>query len=197
MPNSLNDSITDKVTGESKTNYDNEAAQVKALEKTLGRKRVLYKDFQFFVTQLSKKENLKRLRDDIEKAEQGSKIREQKEKELQVALERIQKNAYEAAAKRYENLVEHSTSVYAQEMGRVYIQQEKDRQEEIENTFRLQLMQIKQLEEEYNGEAPLNVILAHMSDKYGVSEDKTEQIIKNLRQKGVIYEPRAGYVKKA
>lgn len=147
MPSSLNDSITDKVTGESKTKYDNEAAQVKALEKTLGRKRVLYKDFQFFVTQLSKKENLKRLQDDIAKAEQGSKIREQKEKELQVALERIQKNAYEAAAKRYENLVEHSTSVYAQEMGRVYIQQEKNRQEEIENTFRQQLMQIKQLEE--------------------------------------------------
>ena len=69
MPNSLNDSITDKVTGESKTKYDNEAAQVKALEKTLGRKRVLYKDFQFFVTQLSKKENLKRLQDDIAKAE--------------------------------------------------------------------------------------------------------------------------------
>ena len=49
--------------------------------------------------------------------------------------------------------------------------------------------EIKQLEEEYNGEAPLNVILSNMSDKYGVSEDKTEQIIKNLRQKGVIYEP--------
>ena len=38
--------------------------------------------------------------------------------------------------------------------------------------------EIKQLEEEYNGEAPLNVILSNMSDKYGVSEDKTEQIIK-------------------
>ena len=52
--------------------------------------------------------------------------------------------------------------------------------------------EIKQLEEEYNGEAPLNVILSNMSDKYGVSEDKTEQIIKNLRQKGVIYEPTQG-----
>ena len=57
--------------------------------------------------------------------------------------------------------------------------------------------EIKQLEEEYNGEAPLNVILSHMSDKYGVSEDKTEQIIKNLRQKGVIYEPTPGYYKEA
>ena len=57
--------------------------------------------------------------------------------------------------------------------------------------------EIKQLEEEYNGEAPLNVILSHMSDKYGVSEDKTEQSIKNLRQKGVIYEPTPGYYKEA
>ena len=57
--------------------------------------------------------------------------------------------------------------------------------------------EIKQLEEEYNGEAPLNVILSNMSDKYGVSEDKTEQIIKNLRQKGVIYEPTPGYYKEA
>lgn len=57
--------------------------------------------------------------------------------------------------------------------------------------------EIKQLEEEYNGEAPLNVVLSNMSDKYGVSEDKTEQIIKNLRQKGVIYEPTPGYYKEA
>ncbi len=57
--------------------------------------------------------------------------------------------------------------------------------------------EIKQLEEEYNGEAPLNVILSNMSDKYGVNEDKTEQIIKNLRQKGVIYEPTPGYYKEA
>ena len=57
--------------------------------------------------------------------------------------------------------------------------------------------EIKQLEEEYNGEAPLNVILSNMSYKYGVSEDKTEQIIKNLRQKGVIYEPTPGYYKEA
>ena len=57
--------------------------------------------------------------------------------------------------------------------------------------------EIKQLEEEYNGEAPLNVILSNMSDKYGVSEDKTEQIIKNLRKKGVIYEPTPGYYKEA
>ena len=56
--------------------------------------------------------------------------------------------------------------------------------------------EIKLLEEEYAGEAPLNVLLSNMSDKYGVSEDKTEQIIRNLTQKGVIYQPTNGYFKR-
>ncbi|SEK89611.1 replicative DNA helicase Mcm [Methanobrevibacter gottschalkii] len=56
--------------------------------------------------------------------------------------------------------------------------------------------EIKQLEEEYAGQAPLNVLISNMSDKYGVSEDKTEQIVKNLVQKGVIYQPVNGYFKR-
>ena len=56
--------------------------------------------------------------------------------------------------------------------------------------------EIKLLEEEYAGDAPLNVLLSNMSDKYGVSEDKTEQIVRNLIQKGVIYEPRHGYFRR-
>ena len=56
--------------------------------------------------------------------------------------------------------------------------------------------EIKNLEEEYAGQAPLNVLLSNMSEKYGVSEDKTEQIIKNLVQKGVIYQPTNGYFKR-
>ncbi|MGN0177362.1 MAG: minichromosome maintenance protein MCM [Methanobrevibacter sp.] len=56
--------------------------------------------------------------------------------------------------------------------------------------------EIKQLEEEYAGQAPLNILLSNMNDKYGVSEDKTEQIIKNLVQKGVIYQPVNGYFKR-
>ena len=56
--------------------------------------------------------------------------------------------------------------------------------------------EIKHLEEEYAGQAPLNVLLSNMSEKYGVSEDKTEQIIKNLVQKGVIYQPTNGYFKR-
>ena len=53
--------------------------------------------------------------------------------------------------------------------------------------------EIKLLEEEYAGNAPLNVLISNMSDKYGVSEDKTEQIVKNLVQKGVLYQPVTGY----
>ena len=56
--------------------------------------------------------------------------------------------------------------------------------------------EIKLLEEEYAGQAPLNVLLSNMSDKYGVSEDKTEQIIRNLVQKGVIYQPTTGYFRR-
>lgn len=56
--------------------------------------------------------------------------------------------------------------------------------------------EIKALEEEFAGNAPLNVLLSNMSDKYGVSEDKTEQIVKNLVQKGVIYQPTNGYFRR-
>jgi replicative DNA helicase Mcm len=56
--------------------------------------------------------------------------------------------------------------------------------------------EIKLLEEEFAGDAPLNVLLSNMSEKYGVSEDKTEQIVRNLKQKGVIYEPNAGYFRR-
>ena len=56
--------------------------------------------------------------------------------------------------------------------------------------------EIKLLEEEFAGDAPLNVLITNMSEKYGVSQDKTEQIVKNLKQKGVIYEPNTGYFRR-
>ncbi|WP_407392716.1 minichromosome maintenance protein MCM [Methanobrevibacter sp.] len=56
--------------------------------------------------------------------------------------------------------------------------------------------EIKLLEEEYAGQAPLNVLISNMSEKYGVSEDKTEQIVRNLVQKGVIYQPTTGYFRR-
>ena len=52
---------------------------------------------------------------------------------------------------------------------------------------------IRNLEEEFGGNAPLNVLVEKMSEEYSISEDKTEQIVRNLVQKGVIYEPSTGY----
>ena len=53
--------------------------------------------------------------------------------------------------------------------------------------------EIKLLEEEYAGNAPMNVLLSNMSEKYNLSEDKTEEIVRKLVQKGAIYEPQTGY----
>ena len=57
--------------------------------------------------------------------------------------------------------------------------------------------EIALLEEEYAGNAPINVLISNMEEKYNVSEEKVESIIRNLRQKGVIYEPNTGYVRRA
>jgi replicative DNA helicase Mcm len=59
------------------------------------------------------------------------------------------------------------------------------------------LEEIGELEEEYHDKAPLNVLISNMADKHGISEDKVENILKNLKQKGVIYEPTQGYIKRA
>ena len=56
--------------------------------------------------------------------------------------------------------------------------------------------EIKLLEEEFAGDAPLTVLIANMSDKHGMSQDKTEQIVRNLVQKGVIYQPSTGYFRR-
>ena len=56
--------------------------------------------------------------------------------------------------------------------------------------------EIALLEEEYAGNAPLNVLISNMNEKYGISEDKVESIVRNLRQKGVIYEPNTGYFRR-
>ena len=53
--------------------------------------------------------------------------------------------------------------------------------------------EIKNLEEEFGGDAPLNVLISNMSEKYSVSEEKTQEIVRKLVQKGAIYEPSTGY----
>lgn len=53
------------------------------------------------------------------------------------------------------------------------------------------------LEEEYAGKTPKDVLISNMAEKYAVSEEKVESIIKNLKHKGIIYEPNSGYLKRA
>ena len=52
--------------------------------------------------------------------------------------------------------------------------------------------EIELLQEEYAGNAPLNVLITNMADKYDVGQEKVEEIVRSLRQKGVIYEPSHG-----
>ena len=56
--------------------------------------------------------------------------------------------------------------------------------------------EVKLLEEEYNGQAPLTVLKSNMEEKHGVSEDKVESLIRNLQQRGILYEPNSGYWKR-
>jgi trk system potassium uptake protein TrkA len=39
--------------------------------------------------------------------------------------------------------------------------------------------------------------LANMAEKFDMSEDKVESIVRNLNQKGLIYIPSTGYLKRA
>lgn len=56
--------------------------------------------------------------------------------------------------------------------------------------------EVKLLEEEFNGNAPLYVLISNMDEKYGVNEKKTMTVIKSLKQKGIVYEPTTGYLRR-
>jgi tRNA/tmRNA/rRNA uracil-C5-methylase (TrmA/RlmC/RlmD family) len=60
-----------------------------------------------------------------------------------------------------------------------------------------EMCEIEILEEEYAGQAPMNVLVSNMSDKYDMSEEKVDEMVRNLKHKGVIYEPTNGYLKRA
>ncbi len=54
---------------------------------------------------------------------------------------------------------------------------------------------IGELGEEYGGRTPKNILITEMSDRYNMSEEKAEEIIKILKRKGIIFEPQQGYLK--
>jgi replicative DNA helicase Mcm len=61
--------------------------------------------------------------------------------------------------------------------------------------FRVLIEVIKELEDEYSGRAPTNILISEMADRYNVSEEKAEEVIRVLKHKGVIFEPSRGYLK--
>ncbi|MEM4195833.1 MAG: AAA family ATPase, partial [Methanothermobacter sp.] len=61
--------------------------------------------------------------------------------------------------------------------------------------FRLLLELIKEYEEDYGGRAPTNILITEMMDRYNVSEEKVEELIRILKDKGAIFEPARGYLK--
>jgi replicative DNA helicase Mcm len=54
---------------------------------------------------------------------------------------------------------------------------------------------IGELGEEYGGRTPKNILITEMSDRYNMSEEKAEEILRILKRKGIIFEPQQGYLK--
>ena len=59
------------------------------------------------------------------------------------------------------------------------------------------MAEIELLQEEYAGQAPRDVLITNMKEKFDVGEEKVDSIIKNLKHKGLIYEPTTGSYKRA
>jgi replicative DNA helicase Mcm len=61
--------------------------------------------------------------------------------------------------------------------------------------FRVVQDVIKELADEYGGSAPTNILITEMADRFSMSEEKVEEVIKILKHKGVIFEPTRGHLK--
>lgn len=87
---------------------------------------------------------------------------------------------------------------YDPETGKVDIDKVEGRTPKSDrDKIRLVVEVTKELEEEYGGNAPINVLTTELSDRYNISEEKVEEVIRILKQKGIIYEPKPGYLRVA
>lgn len=85
---------------------------------------------------------------------------------------------------------------YDPETGKIDIDKVEGRTPKSErDKFNILIELIKELEEEYGGKAPTNILKSEMLDRYNISEEKVEELIRFLQEKGVIFEPQRGYVK--
>ncbi len=55
---------------------------------------------------------------------------------------------------------------------------------------------VEELQAEFEDEAPKDVLKNRLSEDYNISEEKVDEIIKNLKSRGVLFEPRRDYLKK-
>ena len=55
--------------------------------------------------------------------------------------------------------------------------------------------EIGSLEQEFVN-VPVDILKEHLTDKYEISGEKVDSILKQLKAKGLIYEPRNGLVKR-
>lgn len=52
-----------------------------------------------------------------------------------------------------------------------------------------------ELGKEYGGGTPMNILITEISDRYNMSEEKVEEILRILKRKGIIFELQQGYLK--
>ncbi len=85
---------------------------------------------------------------------------------------------------------------YDPETGKVDIDKVEGRTPKSDrDKFRKVAQVIKQLEDEYGGKAPKEMLLNELSDRYNMDEEKSDEIIRFLKRNGTIYEPKPGYYK--
>ena len=56
--------------------------------------------------------------------------------------------------------------------------------------------EIVNLQEEYNGNAPMETLKQIMAEEYDMSAEKVESSVRQLKSKGIIYEPTNGYLRR-
>ncbi|MBM4240340.1 MAG: minichromosome maintenance protein MCM [Euryarchaeota archaeon] len=87
---------------------------------------------------------------------------------------------------------------YDPETGKIDIDKVEGRTpQSTRDKLRTVIVVIRELEEVYDGKAPIEILINEMTDRYNISEEKTKEIIRVLKNKGEIYEPQQGYLRMA
>jgi len=85
---------------------------------------------------------------------------------------------------------------YDPETGKVDIDKVEGRTPKSDrDKFRIVAQLIKQLEDEYGGKAPKQMLMDELEDRFNMDEEKADEIIRFLKRNGTIYEPKQGYYK--